>query len=208
MGADKADAGALSPLDAAEKLFQTGLHHLYEPTQLTFLKNVYGGLLFGFAGLFSLIAAAGVPGLEESNPGLPKLLQGATFPLGLVIVYGVGAELFTGYPMWLVMTALRRKGKIVYYMKSLVVSWVGNLAGVLVSAFFFSYLTKTLHEDPFRSGLIQQVTSDIVEAAWHVIFLKAIGCGFLVCSFLYALPTLALGSPSIPKDVLLPRLAH
>ena len=111
MSPTKADSGALNPLDAAEQLYETGLHHLYEPTQLTFLKNIYGGLLFGFAGLFSITAAAGVPGLEESNPGLPKLVQGATFPLGLVIVYFVGAELFTGYPMWLAMTALRRKGK-------------------------------------------------------------------------------------------------
>ena len=108
---NKANAGALSPLNAAEQLYQTGLHHLYESSQLTFLKNVYVGLLFGFAGLVSLIAAAGVPSLEESNPGLPKLLQGATFPVGLVIVYFVGAELFTGYPMWLAMTALRKKGK-------------------------------------------------------------------------------------------------
>ena len=110
MSPNKANAGALSPLDAAEQLYQTGLHHLYEPTQLTFLKNIYGGLLFGFAGLFSLIAAAGIPSLEQSNPGLPKLIQGATFPVGLVIIYFVGAELFTGYPMWLAMTALRKKG--------------------------------------------------------------------------------------------------
>lgn len=140
---NRADAGALNLLDAAEKLYQTGLHHFYEPTQPTVLKNIYGGLIFGFAGLFSLIAAAGVPSFEKSNPGLPRLLQEATFPLGLVIVYGVSAELFTGYPMWLVMTALRRKGKMMEYVKGLVLSWVGNLPGVLVLAILFSYLTVT-----------------------------------------------------------------
>ena len=202
MSPNKANAGALSPLDAAEQLYQTGLHHLYEPTQLTFLKNIYGGLLFGFAGLFSLIAAAGIPSLEKSNPGLPKLLQGATFPVGLVIIYFVGAELFTGYPMWLAMTALRKKGDALQYVKSLVVSWVGNLVGALVSAFFFSYLTTSLHEEPFRSGPIEQVTGDIVEAPWHVIFLKAIGCGFLVCRSLYACVLLSyIGLIGNPKDL-------
>ena len=63
---------------------------------------------------------------------------------------------------------------------------MGNLLGTLVSAFFFSYLTTSLHEEPFRSGPIEQVTRDIVEAPWHVIFLKAIGCGFLVCRSLDA----------------------
>ena len=201
MSPNKANAGALSPLDAAEQLYQTGLHHLYEPTQLTFLKNIYGGLLFGFAGLFSLIAAAGVPSLEESNPGLPKLIQGATFPAGLVIIYFVGAELFTGYPMWLAITALRKKGDTLQYVKSLVVSWLGNLVGTLFSAFFFSYLTTSLHEEPFRSGPIEQVTGDIVEAPWHVIFLKAIGCGFLVRCSLYACVLFSyIGSIGNPKE--------
>ena len=77
-----ASSGAKSPLDAAEDLLETGLHHLFEPTQLTFLKNVYGGLLFGFGGLFAMVAAAGSPGLQHSNPGLVRLIQGATFPAG------------------------------------------------------------------------------------------------------------------------------
>lgn len=161
------------------------------------------------AGLFPLIAAAGVPSLEKSNPGRPRLVQGATFPLGLVIVYVVGAELFTGYPMWLVMTALRRKGKMMQYVKGLLVSWVGNLLGVLISAFCFSCLTNSLHEEPYRSGLNGRVTSDVVEAAWHVIFLKAIGCGFLVhsSSFMH-LSVSALGQPSIRKEVVLSRSPH
>ena len=108
-------------------------------------------------------------------------MQGVTFPVGLVIIYFIGAELFTGYPMWLAMTALRRKGEPLQYVKSLLVSWVGNLVGALFSAFFFPYLTRALQEEPYRSGVVAQVTRDIVETPWHVIFVKAIGCGFLVC---------------------------
>lgn len=49
MSSKKADSGALSPLDAAGELYQTGLHLDYEFSQLTFLKNTYPGLLFGSA---------------------------------------------------------------------------------------------------------------------------------------------------------------
>lgn len=58
-------------------------------------------------------------------------------------------------------------------------------------------------------GLNGQVTSDVVEAAWHVIFLKAIGCGFLVCSpSIMHLLVSTLGQPSMRKDVALSRSAH
>ena len=39
---------------------------------------------------------------------------------------------------------------------------------------------RGLREEPYREGLMAQVRSDLVEAAWHVIFLKAVACGFLV----------------------------
>ncbi|KAI5275915.1 Formate/nitrite transporter [Aureobasidium subglaciale] len=91
--------GALSPQKAAEETLETGVHHLEEDLQLTFLKNVYGALLVSAGGLLSLTITTGTPGLSEHNPGLPRILQGLTFPIGLVLVYLVGAELYTGYPM-------------------------------------------------------------------------------------------------------------
>ena len=86
--------GTLSPQEATTAIYETGLHHLYEPTQLMFIKNVYGGLLVGFGGVLSQIASKGSPGLLASNPGLVKLLQGATFPVSLICAYTVGAELY------------------------------------------------------------------------------------------------------------------
>ncbi|MCJ1311909.1 hypothetical protein MMC25_005582 [Agyrium rufum] len=173
-------SGALSPKDATEEVFKTGLHHLHEPTHLTFIKNVYGGLLFGYCGLFSLIVSKGSPGLESSAPGIVRLLQGMTFPAGLILVYFVGAELFTGYPMWCTMIALSRQGKPNQYVRSLIFSWLGNLVGTLVVAGLFTYFTESMSSEPYRSGLVSQITEDIVEAQWHVIFLKAIACGHLV----------------------------
>jgi formate/nitrite transporter FocA (FNT family) len=92
--------GALEPRKAAEKTLETGVHHLEEDVQLTFLKNIYGALLVSAGGLLSLILVTGSPKLSESSPGISHLLQGLAFPIGLVMVYLVGAELYTGYPMW------------------------------------------------------------------------------------------------------------
>ena len=87
-------SGALSPQEATRAIFETGMRHLYEPTQLKFIKNVYGGLLVGFGGVLSQIASKGSPGLLSSNPGLVRLIQGATFPVSLICAYTVGAELY------------------------------------------------------------------------------------------------------------------
>ena len=86
------DVGLLSPPDAIVELYENGVHHLHQATQLVVLKNIYGGILFSFAGLFSVITSTG-SGLGESSPGIERLIHGATFPIGLVIVYFVGAEL-------------------------------------------------------------------------------------------------------------------
>jgi len=93
-------SGALPPVKAAEDTLETGLHHLEEDLQLTFLKNIYGALLLSAGGILSLILETGSPSLTKSNPGIGNILQGITFPVGLVLVYFVGAELYTGYPMW------------------------------------------------------------------------------------------------------------
>ncbi|KAF2873632.1 Formate/nitrite transporter [Massariosphaeria phaeospora] len=180
MQTENTRTGALSPLEAAQSTFETALHHLNEPTQLAFFKNVFGALLLSFGGIFALIVSQGSPGLEETNPGLPKMLMGATFPVGLVLIYFVGAELFTGYPMWLAMLAFSRRGRPIQYLRALVIPWLGNLAGALLVSSVFSVATQTLTPEPYKSGIISLITSTVIHAKWHVILLKAIGCGYLV----------------------------
>ena len=67
------------------------------------------------------------------------------------------------------------------YIRALVVAWIGNLVGAVFSAFVFSFSTGVLAEEPYRSGIVAQITMNIVEAQWHIILIRAIGCGFLVC---------------------------
>jgi len=84
--------------------------------------------------------------------------------------------------MWFTMTAVERKGRPLMYIRALITSWTGNLIGALFFAAVFSYSTGALTEEPFKSGIIEQVNSDVIDAKWHVTFLKAMACGFLVCS--------------------------
>ena len=97
-GGENRESGALSPLEATQETYETGLHHPNKPSQLVFVKNVYRGSLLSLGGMLAPTASAETPGLQEMNPGIPRVLQGATFPIGIVIIYFVGAELYVLHP--------------------------------------------------------------------------------------------------------------
>lgn len=80
------------------------------------------------------------------------------------------------------MTLLERKGGASRYIRTALLSWIGNLIGAVFFAGIFSYLTEIVTEEPFKSGTIEMITTDIVEQQWHVIFLRSILCGYLVVS--------------------------
>ena len=75
-GGENGESGALSPLEATQETYETGLHHLNKPSQLVFVKNAYGGSLLSLGGMPALTASAETPGLQELNPGIPRVLQG------------------------------------------------------------------------------------------------------------------------------------
>ena len=82
------------------------------------------------------------------------------------------------------MTALERSGRPIEYVRGAIVSWVGNFIGAAFFAAVFTHFTEILAEEPFRSGTVHILTEDIIEQKWHVIFLRAIVCGFLVRHFI------------------------
>lgn len=173
-------SGALSPSEAAESVRQEAINNLQQPTLNIFIQNVYGALLLSSGGLLSIILGAGFPEFTEQNPGLQRLLQGSAFPLGLVLVYMVGAELFTALPMWYAVATLSRRGRPIDYIRGAFASWSGNLLGALFATLVFTAGTQALKEDPWHSGTSKQITEDIVEMPWYFIFVRAIGCGWLV----------------------------
>jgi formate/nitrite transporter FocA (FNT family) len=79
-----------------------------------------------------------------------------------------------------VITALERRGTPMQYIRTGIASWLGNLVGALIFSGLFTYLTEILSEDPFKSGTISMISEDIIEQQWHVIFIRAILCGWLV----------------------------
>ena len=123
-------------------------------TRKTLVLAALAGAYIAIGGTLSLLVGYGFAQAAAGNPGLQKLLSGAMFPLGLILVVLAGAELFTGNNAVLIPGALGRR----YPWKAVARNWalvyLGNFAGALLFAYFFVYLTGAVERsDPeHRSG--------------------------------------------------------
>lgn len=59
------------------------------------ILTMLAGAYIAFGGILSVIVGYGFPGITAENPAMQKLLSGAMFPIGLILVVVLGAELFT-----------------------------------------------------------------------------------------------------------------
>ena len=66
------------------------------------------GAFIALGGLLSVVAGYGFPEASAGNPSLQKMLSGLVFPIGLVLVVVLGAELFTGNNALLIPGMMRR----------------------------------------------------------------------------------------------------
>ncbi|KAI8820359.1 Formate/nitrite transporter, partial [Fimicolochytrium jonesii] len=146
---------------------------------------VFLGLLAGiwvaFAGMFAQQVAGGVPAdIRASWPVLPKLLLGATFPIGIVFIVLFGGELFTGNTMIMVVARLNRK----VTNRDVLVNWIvvfgANFAACALTAYLLGYLTDLFEPEPFRSYVIAIATRK-VQLPFYKAFLMGIPANALVC---------------------------
>lgn len=91
-----------------------------QPGKLIVL-SMLAGIYIAIGGLLSVLAGYGFPEITAGNPSLQRLLSGAAFPIGLILVVMLGAELFTGNNAVLMPAALN--GKLSAF--SVIRNWYG-----------------------------------------------------------------------------------
>ncbi len=143
-----------------------------------FVLGVLAGAYIGFGGLFSasvtfdLSPALGI--------GLKKLIAGAAFSIGLMLVVIAGAELYTGNSL---MVSSVMIGEVTW--QKVLAKWclvyAANFVGSILLAllFYFSGLWKT------GNGLLGETAVRVAHAKVHLgfweAFVRAVGCNWLVC---------------------------
>lgn len=165
---------------AASNAMLKGQYSILKTLTLAFMAGAY----IAFGGLLAIIVGGGSPELAANNPGIAKFLFGAMFPLGLILVVLVGAELFTGNTAYFMPTVLNRKQQIKRMFRNWGLVYFGNFVGSVFIAYVIVYLTHIVHKEPY----IDSVYSIAIGKTSHtflVTFIKGIGANWLVCLALW-----------------------
>ena len=123
----------LTPQEVQVTISQLGIKKANTKIWQLFLLGILAGLYISIGGHAFLVA------LEQ---GMGKIIGGAVFSVGLVLVVIAGAELFTGNIMMIV-GALSTLFPIRKILKNWTVVYLGNFVG----SFLFAFLI-------FKSGLL------------------------------------------------------
>ncbi|WP_432519390.1 formate/nitrite transporter family protein [Kineococcus sp. SYSU DK006] len=155
-------------------------------------KMLVGGFLAGayiaFAGLLAVDVTAGLdPALWG---GVTTLLTGAVFSMGLVLVIVAGSELLTGNMALVPMAVLHKRIGIGRLGLNWSVILVANLLGALFVAYVLAIQAGVVGTAGSPDGstaaatyerLSAIATGKAVTESNGTIFLRAIGCNWLVC---------------------------
>ncbi|QZE15706.1 formate/nitrite transporter family protein [Halosquirtibacter laminarini] len=143
---------------------------------LSFLAGAY----ISFGSLFAIIVAGGTPGLNDDYVGLQKLLLGATFPVGLIMVVIAGAELFTGNTAYFMPNVIDGVQGVRPMFRNWFWVYLGNFIGAIFVAYFLTYLTEVVAHKPWLD-MVHKIAIGKTSNPFYKTFLKGIGANWLVC---------------------------
>lgn len=146
----------------------------------TLLLAIMAGVYIAMGGAFSVFLGFGFPEITLNNPGLQRMLSGMVFPIGLLLVVLVGAELFTGNNAVLIPGFMLKKFRLRALLRNWSLVYLGNFIGALFFAYFLIYLTELSAVEPWRSAYVR-IAETKVSMTWLVVFLRGVGANWLVC---------------------------
>jgi formate transporter len=179
---------------------ETGITTGVSKAGLRWDKALVGGFLAGayiaFGGLLAITVSSGLN--PEIWGSLPTLFTGGVFALGLVLVVIAGSELLTGNMALVPLALFARKVSARALAMNFTVVMIGNLLGSLFVAYFLAVKSGVITADLQLERLAGIATTKGVEESDLQIFLRAVGCNWLVCLAVW----MALGAEDIAGKVL------
>ena len=167
------------PKNIAETVAETvGVTKATSPWFSLFVLGVMAGAYVGFGGLFSFSVTFDMP--VEFGVGLKKLISGAAFSIGLMLVIIAGAELFTGNTL---MVSSVMTGRVTWpkVLASWGVVYIANFIGSIIIAILYYYTGLWKAGGGALGEVVVQTAHYKVNLEWVEAFVRAIGCNWLVC---------------------------
>lgn len=139
--------------------------------------SLFRMILLGiFAGMF-IAGGASASSLAMhaiSNVGLARLVAGAIFPVGLMMIVLVGGELFTGDCL-MIMGCVHGKYSVLSMVRVLVIVYLSNMLGSVL----FAELVNLSGQYNYTGGLLGAFTIKVAMGKVSMSFLSAFASGIL-----------------------------
>ena len=176
------------PQDIAQAAVTSGDKKAHTSWDKVLVGAFLAGAYIAFGGLVAVTVSSGLD--PEVWGTLPTLFMGAAFTLGLVLVLIAGSHLATGNMLLVPLGALQGRIEVGTVVKNLTLVLIGNLLGALFVAYFLAVQTGVIGGTGSPAGSTAAMTYErlagiaeskgLHESAWQI-FLRALGCNWLVC---------------------------
>jgi formate/nitrite transporter len=176
--------GNLSPFQIVQETEKMAQFKVGLTSKKTLLLAMLAGIYIAIGGTLSVMTGFGFTASSAGNPVLQRMIMGATFPLGLILIFFVGAELFTGNNAVLIPAWLNKKYRFTSVLKNWGLVYLGNFIGVVLFSYIMIYSTHTLSSEPYHTAIVN-IAKAKVSMPWMLVFTKAIGANWLVCLALW-----------------------
>lgn len=170
----------LKPNEILKITSDIGLAKAESPLSKLVILGILAGAFIAFGAEASNMAAMGLLSKQETV-GIGRLVAGAIFTPGLMLVLLAGAELFTGDVLMLVPT-LEKRISVGTLIRILLIVYVSNLAGGVMVAWAMNY--TGLFET--AGGMLGATTVKIAVGKVSLSFGRAVVLGIL-CNWLVCL---------------------
>lgn len=163
------------PAQIIQKNIQAGITKATMPLGKMIMLGMLAGSFIALGGAASSVAAHNV-----SNVGLARLIMGAIFPVGLMMIVLVGGELFTGNCM-IVMAVMDKKAVWTGYVRNLIVVYFSNLAGALIIDVLLLFSGQLEYSSGMMGAFAIKVAYGKVTISPLAGFTSGVLCNMLVC---------------------------
>ncbi len=169
----------LTPPEITEATIETAIKKTKMPALNTLLLGILAGVYIAFASEGSNMAAFNLFAKADTY-GLGKVLAGAVFGTGLMLVLIAGGELFTGNTM-IIAGVLDKKVPLRGMLKNWFFVYVGNFIGSILIAFLMNQSGLFSSGDHMLGAVTIKIASYKVGLSFSQAFILGIMCNWLVC---------------------------
>lgn len=176
-----------SPAEIVEANIKAGERKAALSIHRMILLGVMAGAFIALGGAASSTAVHGI-----ADVGVARTLAGTIFPVGLMMVVFLGAELFTGNSL-MILAVLEKKVSWKRMLRNLVIVYFSNLAGALLIAVLLVFSGNL----DYSGGLLGAYTIKVAVAKLDISVVQGITSGIL-CNVLVCLAVMMAGAA---KDI-------